>query len=177
MKISRAVFFVFIFVSFLVCRASGQDATITDIKVYRPTSGATPGFIVEIIGTNLLMPESPRILLFPSAGTSTTVLDTADTAIRAEVSGPANYAITEVALSYFQSDQPNHVRHRQTNFQGILLRPISAGKYQSKREYCSCHFHMASRSEATEPRSGVTCERVARETALKRKCCENYYMT
>jgi len=81
-------------------QARGQTATITNVNIYKQTTGNPPAFIVEITGTNLLLPETPRVLVFPSSGTTISVLDAGATAIRAEVSAPQDYAPTEIALSY-----------------------------------------------------------------------------
>jgi hypothetical protein len=81
-------------------QANGQTATITNVNIYKETTGNPPAFIVEITGTNLLLPETPRVLVFPSAGTTITVLDTSVTVIHAEVTAPQDYAPTEIALSY-----------------------------------------------------------------------------
>lgn len=77
-----------------------QTATITNVNIYKQTTGNPPAFIVEITGTNLLSPESPRVLVFPSPTAPIAILDTSATAIRAEVSAPQDYAISEIALSY-----------------------------------------------------------------------------
>jgi hypothetical protein len=77
-----------------------QTATITDVNVYKQTTGNPPALIVEIIGTNLLSPETPRLLVFPSTGATVTVLDASAAAIRAAVAATQNYTISEVALSY-----------------------------------------------------------------------------
>ncbi len=95
----RRILFIFIALA-AVPEAKSQTATITDVNVFKQTTGNPPAFIVEITGTNLLSPETPRILVFPSTGTTVTVLDTTATAIRAELSTPQNYTPTEIALSY-----------------------------------------------------------------------------
>jgi hypothetical protein len=81
-------------------QAKCQTATIASVNVYKQTAGNSPAYIMEIIGTNLLTPETPRVLVFPSAGTTIVVLGASASAIRAEVSAPQNYAPTEIALSY-----------------------------------------------------------------------------
>jgi hypothetical protein len=92
-----------VFAILLPGRVSGQTA-ITDVHVYKETTGNPPSFVLEIIGTNLLTPEPPRVLVFPSTGTTMTPLETTATVIRVELSAPQNYAPTEVTLSY--SDGP-----------------------------------------------------------------------
>jgi hypothetical protein len=82
-------------------QANGQVVTtITNVNIFKQTTGNPPAFILEVIGTNLIWPEPPRVLVFPSAGTTVTVLNAAATLVRAAVSAPNNYAPTEVALSY-----------------------------------------------------------------------------
>jgi hypothetical protein len=75
------------------------------VHVYKETTGNPPSFVVEITGTNLLSPETPRVLVFPSTGTTVTVLQTSAQAIRVELGAPENYALTEVALSYSTGTQ------------------------------------------------------------------------
>src|SRR5712692_6768816 len=98
MSVFRRVLFICIALA-TVPELKGQT-TITDVNVFKQTTGNPPAFIIEITGTNLLSPETPRILVFPSSGTTVTVFDTTATAIRAELSAPQNYAPTEIALSY-----------------------------------------------------------------------------
>ena len=89
-------------VSFWPSLAMCQTATISTVNVYKETTGTPPAFIVEITGTNLLSPETPRLLVFPSEGATVTVLDNSSaTAIRAAVSATSpGYIVSEVALSY-----------------------------------------------------------------------------
>jgi len=77
-----------------------QSAAITVVNVYTQTAGNPPALVVEVIGANLLSPEPPRVLVFPSQGATVTVLDTSATAIRIEVTAPLGYTLSEVALSY-----------------------------------------------------------------------------
>jgi hypothetical protein len=77
-----------------------QNAAITAVNVYKQTTGNPPALVVEVVGTNLLSPETPRVLVFPSEGATVTVFGTSATAIRMEVSAPQNYILSEVALSY-----------------------------------------------------------------------------
>ncbi len=81
--------------------ARGQTASISSVNVYKQTPGVSASFIIEVIGSNLLSPETPRLLVFPSTGVTITLLDSSATAIRASVtSATVGYTVAEVALSY-----------------------------------------------------------------------------
>ena len=84
----------------LLSARHAKSQTITDVNVYKETVGNPPAFIVEITGTDLLTPETPRVLVFPSTGTTVTVIDATPTKIHALLVVPQNYAPTEIALSY-----------------------------------------------------------------------------
>ena len=63
--------------SFFPVETFAQTAAINQVHVYKQTTGNPPSFIVEITVTNLLSPEAPRVVVFPSTGTTVTILQAA----------------------------------------------------------------------------------------------------
>jgi hypothetical protein len=89
--------------AFAVTPPARAQGPISNVDIYKQTATGTapPAFIVEIRGANLdPSGDQARLLVFPSEGTTVTLLDHSATIIRASISAPANYAPSEISLSY-----------------------------------------------------------------------------
>lgn len=87
----------------LLWPASLPSQTAPQVTVFRQTtpSDTQETLIIEIKGTDLTTPDTPRVLVVPSANTGeVTILDSSASLIRAEFSAPNNYILQEVVLSH-----------------------------------------------------------------------------